>query len=147
MRLGDAPDGPQVSRIAEAVPITSRSGGVALLDADDPATGLAPPWQRMPQTRPAVRLAAAPDAPPAGPRPGAPARPVRPVTELATRRPTPVEHRPPVLSARPPVVEEPSILGLSRRARSRLGSRLFTLFFVAVFTLIAVQMVLAILYG
>ncbi|MBW0115645.1 hypothetical protein [Pseudonocardia abyssalis] len=137
MRLGDAPDG---SRLAEAVPITSRSGGLALLDADDLVDGLAPPWRRMPVTPPAERLAAAP-VPPA-PRPSAD-RPVRPVTELATRR----EHRPPVPSARPRVVEEPSILGLSRRARSRLGSRLFTLFFVAVFSLIALQMVLAILYG
>jgi len=83
---------------------------------------------------------------PAGPDPAAGA--VRSVSDLAARRPAvPGELRAPVRSARPRVVEEPSILGLSRRTRSRAGSRLFTLFFVAVFTLIALQMVLEILYG
>jgi hypothetical protein len=59
----------------------------------------------------------------------------------------PVVYRPAVQRARPPVVQEPSILGLSRLARGRVGSRLFTLFFVAVYALIAVQMVVAILQG
>lgn len=136
MRLGDAPDGPQVPRprngSVSPVPITARSGGIALLD--EPA----PPWLRMPEVPPAVRLAAVP-APAPAPR-AVPEQPVRPVTDLAARRA-------PLSAARPRVVEEPSILGLSRRTRSRLGSRLFSLFFVAVFALIAVQMVLAILYG
>ncbi len=47
--------------------------------------------------------------------------------------------------ARPRVVAEPDILGLSRRSRSRLGSRLFTWFFVVVFALIIIQMVVALL--
>ena len=46
---------------------------------------------------------------------------------------------------RPPIGEEPVILGLSRRSHSRLGSRLFTLFFVFVFGLIIVQMFVALL--
>jgi hypothetical protein len=46
---------------------------------------------------------------------------------------------------RPRIVDEPGILGLSRLSRSRAGSRLFTWFFVLVFTLIVVQMVAAIL--
>ncbi|WP_158703584.1 hypothetical protein, partial [Pseudonocardia dioxanivorans] len=46
---------------------------------------------------------------------------------------------------RPPVEPEPSILGLSRHTRSRLGSRLFTLFFVAVFTVILVQLIVSLL--
>jgi hypothetical protein len=46
---------------------------------------------------------------------------------------------------RPRIVDEPGILGLSRLARSRAGSRLFTWFFVLVFTLIVVEMVAAIL--
>ena len=75
------------------------------------------------------------------------------VTELAVRRartapaPGPYALRPAPRSARPRVVEEPGILGLSRLTRGRVGSRLFTLFFVAVFALIAVQTVWAILYG
>jgi hypothetical protein len=47
--------------------------------------------------------------------------------------------------ARPPIGEEPVILGLSRHSHSRLGSRLFTLFFVFVFGLITVQMFVALL--
>jgi hypothetical protein len=47
--------------------------------------------------------------------------------------------------ARPRIVEDPGILGLSRRSRSRVGSLLFTWFFVLVFTLIVVQMVASLL--
>ena len=46
---------------------------------------------------------------------------------------------------RPPVVAEPSILGISRHSRSRLGSRLFTWFFVVVYAVILVQMIVALL--
>ncbi len=56
-------------------------------------------------------------------------------------RPAPLPGPPP----RPRIVDETGILGLSRLSRSRAGSRLFTWFFVLVFTLIVVQMVAAIL--
>jgi hypothetical protein len=46
----------------------------------------------------------------------------------------------------PRIADDPAILGLSRLTRGRFGSRLFTLFFVLVFTLIAAQMVVSILY-
>jgi hypothetical protein len=46
---------------------------------------------------------------------------------------------------RPRIVDEPGILGLSRLARGRFGSRLFNLFFVLVFTVILIQMIYAIL--
>jgi hypothetical protein len=62
--------------------------------------------------------------------------------------PPPSRHRPPVPprpDARPRIPDEPGILGLSRVSRSRIGSRLFTWFFVLIFTLIAVQMVVALL--
>lgn len=51
------------------------------------------------------------------------------------------------MDARPRIETEPGILGLSRRSRSRLGSRAFTLLFVVVFTLIVVQLVVALLEG
>ncbi len=54
-------------------------------------------------------------------------------------------HRPP--GDRPRLPDEPSILGLSRRSRSRFGSRAFTLFFVLVFVLIVVQMIVALVGG
>lgn len=137
MTDGDADDDARVPQprpegLAEAVPITSRgatrsrSGGTAVLD------GLAPPWLRMPAAG-SERLSSHPQ--------------VRPVTLLASRRSALVTAAEPPLGARPRIVEEPSILGLSRRTRSRIGSRLFTLFFVAVFTLIAVQMMVEILSG
>lgn len=56
-----------------------------------------------------------------------------------------VPQLPPGPTPRPRIVPEPSILGLSRLARSRFGSRLFTLFFVFVYALIVVQTVYAIL--
>ena len=138
MGLGDAA-GPDVpgsgisDDLAAAVPIGGRrsSGGTAVLDDAG-----APPWLRMPPVR--LVATAAPDPAPA-------ARRAAPVTELAARRS--IVHRPAVLSARPRVVEEPGILGLSRLTRGQVGSRLFTLFFVAVFTLIAVQMMVELLHG
>jgi len=56
-------------------------------------------------------------------------------------RPAPPSDPPP----RPRIVDDPGILGISRLTRGRVGSRLFTLFFVLVFTVIVVQMVAAIL--
>jgi hypothetical protein len=49
------------------------------------------------------------------------------------------------LEPRPRIVDEPGILGLSRLTRGRFGSRLFTVFFVLVYTVIVIQMVYAIL--
>jgi hypothetical protein len=47
--------------------------------------------------------------------------------------------------ARPPVSNEPAILGLSRLSRSRVGSRLFRWFFVFVFAVIFLQLVVSLL--
>lgn len=44
---------------------------------------------------------------------------------------------------RPRVVDDLALLGLSRASRGRVGSRVFTGFFVFVFVLIAVQMIVA----
>lgn len=52
---------------------------------------------------------------------------------------------PPRPYARPPVVDDAGIIGLTRVSRSKVGSRLFTWFFVLVFALILVQMVVALL--
>ena len=50
---------------------------------------------------------------------------------------------PPDPPPRPRVEPELGILGLSRRARSRVGSRLFALFFVLVYLVIAVHLVVS----
>jgi hypothetical protein len=47
--------------------------------------------------------------------------------------------------ARPPVVDELAVLGFSRHLRSRIGTRLFTWFFVLVFALIIVQLISSLL--
>jgi hypothetical protein len=76
-----------------------------------------------------------------------PPRQPQPQTQTQTQPPEPV--RPVIIPGVPPrprIVEEPGILGLSRRTRGRFGSRVFTLFFVLVFALIVVQMVVSILY-
>jgi hypothetical protein len=60
----------------------------------------------------------------------------------AAPRPAAVPTRP---EARPPVVDELAVLGLSRHLRSRVGTRLFTWFFVLVFALILVQLIASLL--
>lgn len=64
------------------------------------------------------------------------------------RSPAPRPAPPPVdLSApRPRVVDDPGVFGLSRLSRSRMGSRLFTAFFVFVFGSIFLQLVASLLY-
>lgn len=59
----------------------------------------------------------------------------------------PVVLRPAIQRARPRIEPEPSILGLSRLTRGRVGSRVFTMFFVFVYALIAVQLVVSLLHG
>ena len=56
-----------------------------------------------------------------------------------------VPRLPPGPPPRPRIVDEPSILGLSRLTRGRFGARLFNLFFVLVFAVIVIQMISAIL--
>ena len=73
--------------------------------------------------------------PPTSPPPPDPAPHLEPVVLDVPPRP----------DARPRIVEDPAILGLSRVSRSRLGSRLFTLFFVFVYALILVQLIVSLL--
>lgn len=82
-------------------------------------------------------------APPGRDRPGwGPAGSRAATTSPVVGRPTPARSR---YAPRPRVVDEPGILGLSRHSRGRLGSRLFTWFFVLVFSLILIQLVVALL--
>jgi hypothetical protein len=99
-----------------------------------PAPAPAPrkePW-------PSARLRAARRADGAEPRPRPVPRPPAP------RKPPPPElWEGPAGVHRPPVEHEPDILGLSRHARSRLGNRAFTLFFVLVYGVILVQLIVS----
>jgi hypothetical protein len=64
----------------------------------------------------------------------------------AAPHPEPVAAEPPAQpEARPRIVEDPVILGLTRVSRSRLGSRLFTWFFVFVYAVILVQLIVSLL--
>jgi hypothetical protein len=61
--------------------------------------------------------------------------------------PGPPHALPPRPDARPRIVQDPVILGLTRVSRSRLGSRLFTWFFVFVYLVIVIQLIWSILQG
>jgi len=130
------PGGPEGRAAAGSVP--------ALGHGPDTVSGAGPD-----RATPSVRPAEIPLLGPTGvaPRAGTvatpgPANQVRP---LAVRRPAPPPGPPAGLRARPRVEPEVGILGLSRHSRSRLGSRLFTLFFVFVFGLILVQLIVTLL--
>jgi hypothetical protein len=75
-----------------------------------------------------------------------PVAPHRPHPALSTGPPPsaalPAQHP---LPPRPRIVQDPVILGLTRRSRSKLGSRLFTLFFVFVYVVIFVQLIWSLL--
>jgi uncharacterized membrane protein len=78
---------------------------------------------------------AAPASPHGAGGPPGPAQRGRPPGEARTDQSAP----------RPPVVDEPAVLGFSRHLRSRIGTRLFTWFFVLVFALIIVQLISSLL--
>jgi hypothetical protein len=98
-----------------------------------PQMGAVPPVTGQPDAAAAPRPAAG-CGPPSTSSPG---------TRGRTARPGPaVPSRP---EARPPVVDELAVLGFSRHLRSRVGTRLFTWFFVLVFALILVQLIASLL--
>jgi hypothetical protein len=101
-------------------------------EPDDPEPALE--TDRLTFRRVPVRI----QAPPPSPKP----RPIAPM-------PRPPAARPPnrfSVAPRPTVVDDLTITGLTRLSRSRWGSRLFTLFFVFVFTVILLQLIDALLY-
>jgi hypothetical protein len=54
--------------------------------------------------------------------------------------------QPPTRPARPPVRDaEPSLLGLTRRSRTRVGQLAFKWFFVVIFAVILIQMIITLL--
>jgi hypothetical protein len=98
-----------------------------------------PPGPSASAQPPAVSKAP-PAPPPAQPRPTQPP-PVRPrPTQPPMDEPDPGsrygDYRPPVGGVQD---EVPSLIGLTRRSQSKLGSRLFTIAFVAIFVLIVIQ--------
>lgn len=157
-----AGDGPSVTAPTTTGPTTTGPTTTTDDDDDDATTDddhPAPPVRHRPTDLPQPARAAVDRIPhPArqdssAPRPRE-AEPA-PVPPLPHPRPAP-DHRPSHVlvpgrgglgPARPRVVEEPGILGLSRLTRGRVGSRLFTLFFVAVFALIFVQMLVTLVHG
>jgi hypothetical protein len=98
-----------------------------------PQMGAVPPVTGQPDAAAAPRPAAG-CGPPSTSSPG---------TRGRTARPGPAV--PPRPEARPPVVDELAVLGFSRHLRSRVGTRLFTWFFVLVFALILVQLIASLL--
>jgi hypothetical protein len=120
-----------------------------------------PPAAEPPRRPVASTCSPASTAPPAPIPPPAPPQPRPP----ASGRPAPPPPDPPLTlfthqqhpsheldrgvcpaRTRPPIGDDLSLFGLSRRSRSRVGSRVFALSFAMVFGLIFVQMVFSILY-
>ena len=156
----------RVYRVADLV--ADLAAGRSTRRADDPAAMPAP----APQPGAASALpsgAASTSPPPAAPPSAAPAADAAPNFVLQATRPswaadpptppsgaptTPSARRtasgaplPPRPDARPRIVQDPVIIGLTRVSRSRLGSRLFTWFFVFVYLVIIIQLVWSILQG
>lgn len=92
---------------------------------------------------PAADLPTPPTGSPAIPAPPAPS----PAPSAAPEAPVPHLRLPPRPDARPRIVQDPVILGLTRHSRSRLGTRLFTWFFVFVYLVILVQLIWSLLQG
>ena len=132
-----APPAPKTA--AEAGPKSAETAGPSAAPAEgDPAAARShpPAWLSGGPTRP-------------WPPPGAVGPRVRAASAIPPPRRPAVPGRAERIPGPPPmprITEEPAILGLSRLTRGRFGSRVFTWFFVLVFTLIAVQMVVSILY-
>ncbi|MFC5995954.1 hypothetical protein ACFQE5_17245 [Pseudonocardia hispaniensis] len=110
----------------------------------DPAGVARPPAVEQPGQ--GVPDAATRPAAPPGVRPAAPSHKIV-ISEPRTAPTAAASAETPIMTYRPRVEAEPSILGLSRHTRGRVGSRLFNLFFTAVFVVIFVQMVVALLRG
>lgn len=171
-RRGDPDESDTGTRTSGGVSLGIRSGGVRTRAADAPVG--APPWLRAPDEveadhgAPSTNSHAGPQRPPSAGRPRTSAsatrtsrpRPVAPMPRPPGRDPgapaaacgpapagpaTPPP--PPPSCARPRVDVEDGIIGLSRWTRSRVGSRLFTLFFVAVFALILGHLVFVLVHG
>jgi hypothetical protein len=122
--------------------------GAAALDAPDDRPAPSPPATDGPLGAPKAlpdRLVVPAPRPPVH---------VRPEDRLTGRRPAdaldamPGQRRPqrhpesdPEPPPRPRIVDEPSILGLARWSRGRVGSRAFTVFFVVVYALILMNLI------
>jgi len=119
--------------------------------ASTPPPAAAPPAAAPPAAAPPAD--AAPNFVPQTARPSWAADPPTPpsgapTTPSARRTASgPAHPLPPRPDARPRIVQDPVIIGLTRVSRSRLGSRLFTWFFVFVYLVIIVQLVWSILQG
>ena len=142
----------RVYRVADLV--ADLAAGRATRRADDPAAGPAltpPPAAASPAAAPPAD--AAPNFLPQTARPSWAADPPTPpsgapTTPSARRTASgPAHPLPPRPDARPRIVQDPVIIGLTRVSRSRLGSRLFTWFFVFVYLVIIIQLVWSILQG
>jgi hypothetical protein len=134
-----APGGRSASAPASAVP-TGASRPVAPVGHADTA---APPARSAGSIPPQYRLRTVADAAARRgltPRPAAPPGPAP--ERVAGPWTRPVDPAP-----RPPIENEPSILGLTRRSRSRFGSRLFVAFFVLVYTVILIQLIVSLVRG
>ncbi|WP_214368347.1 hypothetical protein [Pseudonocardia sp. H11422] len=132
----DAPPAPAGAPDGSESAVRPRPDAVAVRGKADPVGS---------SRRPPVGAPQRPGPPIGRPRPaGRPGQPtIRPPSGPPVSRP--VTTAPGGLQYRPPIEPEPSILGLSRHARGRAGSRAFTLVFVGIFAVILIQLIVELL--
>jgi hypothetical protein len=125
-----------------------RAAPAPVVPSQDRPPGAEPPRHPAACAGPPAPPRLRPPASPASRRPSPPPPPPDPPLVLFTHQDPSHELDHGVLPARtrPPIGDDLSLFGLSRRSRSRVGSRVFALSFALVFGLIFVQMVFSILY-
>ncbi|MGI8799391.1 MAG: hypothetical protein ACR2GE_08905 [Pseudonocardia sp.] len=138
-RLPDLPPLPELSSLTDASYEPAEDVGYEPADDEVPTP---PQW-------PAVSAA---DVPPSYSAPTAAtpaaATPAAAMPEPAPARPAgyPMPAQPPTRPARPPVRDvEPSLLGLTRRSRTRVGQLAFKWVFAVIFGVILLQMIISLL--
>jgi hypothetical protein len=116
-----------------------------VVPTQDRPPGAEPPRRRAASSSPPAPPQPRPPGPPASRRPSPPPDP--PLALFTHQHPShELDHGVRPVRTRPPIGDDLSLFGLSRRSRSRVGSRVFALSFALVFGLIFVQMVFSILY-
>ncbi|MHA6797075.1 hypothetical protein ACVGVM_26715 [Pseudonocardia bannensis] len=143
-----------------AVPDAAAPAQAAIVGTVAPTPAPAVASEPNDPVRPDVAPSRAQDGPIGAPRRATATGPQRPGPVISRPRPAgrpvgsappgppvtrPVTTAPAELRYRPPVEAEPSILGLSRHARGRAGSRAFTLVFTGIFAVILIQLIVALL--
>lgn len=146
LELPRLPDLPRLTDLSSVTDAAAHADAHAAAHAD---ADIEQPEDEVP-TPPRLPAVSAADVPAVGPVGAEPE--TRPAFSMPTPSPAarpgafPMSAQPPSRPARPPVRDaEPSLLGLTRRSRTRVGRLAFKWIFVVIFAVILIQMIVALL--